>query len=162
MRQLAEFGEAIQEQTYIDERLVNACSSFPRDAHPMGVMISLFGAMSSFYHNEWDATDAISRIDVATKLVAQIPICAAIAYRHSQGDSMVDCRKDLEYGEHFLHMMFSKNSEDSINPILAKAMDRIFLLHADHEQNASTSTVRLAASTEANPYACVAAGIAAL
>lgn len=162
LSQLREFCEEVQAQTYVDERLVDACRSFPMDAHPMGVMCALLGAMSAFYHKDWDATSATSRMNVAVKLIGQVPVCASIAYRHSQDVAMIDCNPKLDYGEHFLHMMFSRSSDEVVNPVLAKAMDRIFLLHADHEQNASTSTVRLAGSTEANPYACIAAGIAAL
>lgn len=156
------YVEKIKAETYVDESLVALCSSLPQDAHPMGVMCSLIGAMSGIYHHEVDITDAASRERVAIKLIAQMPICAAIAYRHSIGKPMLPAKPELGYAEHFMHLMFSDNEEDAVNPVLAQAMDRIFLLHADHEQNASTSTVRLAGSTDANPYASIAAGIAAL
>ena len=157
-----EYRARIRQETVVDERLVALCSSLPRDAHPMGVMCSLIGAMSAVYHNEVDITDADSRDQVAIRLIAQTPICAAIAYRHAVGKPMLPANPELDYAEHFLHLMFSDSEDSEVNPVLAKAMDRIFLLHADHEQNASTSTVRLAGSTDANPYASIAAGIAAL
>ena len=157
-----EYKARIRQETVVDERLVALCSSLPRDAHPMGVVCSLVGAMSAMYHREVDITDADCRDQVAIRLVAQIPICAAIAYRHSIGKPMLPANPDLDYAEHFLYLMFSEDENSPVNPVLARAMDRIFLLHADHEQNASTSTVRLAGSTDANPYASIAAGIAAL
>ncbi len=160
--EFADYKAKIRQETVVDERLVALCSSLPRDAHPMGVVCSLVGAMSAMYHREVDITDAECRDQVAIRLVAQIPICAAIAYRHSIGKPMLPANPDLDYAEHFLHLMFSEDENSPVNPVLARAMDRIFLLHADHEQNASTSTVRLAGSTDANPYASIAAGIAAL
>ncbi len=160
--EFAEYKAKIRKESVVDERLVALCSSLPRDAHPMGVMCSLLGAMAAIYHNEVDITDASCRDQVAIRLVAQTPICAAIAYRHSVGKPMLPANPDLDYAEQFLHLMFSEDESSPVNPVLAKAMDRIFLLHADHEQNASTSTVRLAGSTDTNPYASIAAGIAAL
>ncbi|MYD42898.1 MAG: citrate synthase [Gammaproteobacteria bacterium] len=156
------YKEKIRAETYVDDRLLALCATLPQHSHPMGIMCSLVGAMSAIFHHETDITDAASRDQVAIKLIAQMPICAAIAYRHSVGKPMLPAKPELAYGEHFLHLMFSEHEDDEVNPVLATAMDRIFLLHADHEQNASTSTVRLAGSTDANPYASIAAGIAAL
>lgn len=152
----------IRKETVVDERLEAICSHLPNNAHPMGVMCSLLGAMAAIYHTEVDITDEANRMRVAIRLIAQIPICAALAYRHLVGKPMVSAKPELDYAEHFLHLMFSDSDDDTVNPILAQAMDRVFLLHADHEQNASTSTVRMAGSTDSNPYSCIAAGIAAL
>lgn len=152
----------IQAETKVDQRLVTLCSALPQDAHPMGVMCSLVGAMAGIYHKDVDITDPENRDQVAIRLIAQIPICAAIAYRHSIGKPMLSANPEMDYAEHFLHLMFDDDEQSKVNPVLARAMDRIFLLHADHEQNASTSTVRLVGSTEANPYASIAAGIGAL
>ena len=156
------YQNRIREESRVDERLVSLCSHLPKDAHPMGIMCSLLGAMSAIYHKEVDITDRANRIRVAIRLIAQVPICAAIAYRHSIGKAMLPAKPELDYAEHFLHLMFSETGDAKVNPILAKAMDRVFLLHADHEQNASTSTVRMAGSTDTNPYSSIAAGIAAL
>lgn len=160
--QLDELKAAITAETIIDERLVNISETFPTDAHPMGVMCSLIGAMSAYYHEGLDTSDPAQRMRVAIRLIAQVPICAALTFRHLTGRQLVAINPDMSYSEHFLHMMFSENDDSPVDPVLSQAMDRIFLLHADHEQNASTSTVRLAGSTDANPYACVSAGIAAL
>lgn len=161
----AEFDEycgRIKEETVVDQRLVNLCKALPQDTHPMGMMCSLIGAMSGIYHKEVDINSEENRNQVAIRLIAQVPICAAIAYRHSVGKPMLEANGNMEYAEHFLHLLFSESDDSEVNPVLARAMDRIFLLHADHEQNASTSTVRLVGSTDANPYASIAAGIAAL
>lgn len=152
----------IKAETRVDQRLVQLCAALPQDSHPMGVMCSLLGAMAGMYHQEVDITDGANRDAVAIRLIAQMPICAAIAYRHSIGKPMLDADPEMDYAEHFLHLMFDDDEKSNVSPVLAKAMDRIFLLHADHEQNASTSTVRLVGSTEANPYASIAGGIAAL
>ena len=160
--ELERYRARISAETKVDERLVALCETLPRNAHPMGVMCSLIGAMAGIYHAETDINDADSRDQVAIRLIAQTPICAAIAYRHAVGKPLPEANPELDYAEQFLHLMFSDDDASSVNPVLAKAMDRIFLLHADHEQNASTSTVRLAGSTDTNPYASIAAGIAAL
>ena len=160
--EFAEFHTKIKAETVVDERLVALCSHLSRDAHPMGVMCSRIGAMAAIYPREVDITDATKRDHVAIKLIAQTPICAAIACRNSVGKPMLPAKPELSYAEHFLHLMFSENESSKVNPVLAKAMDRVFLLHADHEQNASTSTVRMAGSTDSKPYTAITAGIAAL
>jgi citrate synthase len=129
----------------------------------MAIMCGVTGALSAFYHDSMDIDDFSHRVITAHRLIAKMPTLAAMSYKYSVGQPFIYPRNDLEYAENFLHMMFATPCEDyEVNPIIAKAMDRIFLLHADHEQNASTSTVRLAGSTGANPFACIAAGIAAL
>ena len=160
--QLGELTAAITEETVVDQRLVDISKTFPKNAHPMGVMCSLIGAMSAYYHDGLDTADPAQRLKVAVRLIAQVPICAALTFRHLTGRELVAINPSMSYSEHFLHLMFSENDNSVVDPVLSQAMDRIFLLHADHEQNASTSTVRLAGSTDANPYACIAAGIAAL
>jgi len=136
---------------------------FRRDAHPMAIMVGAVGALSAFYHDSLDIHDPIQRDISAIRLIAKMPTIAARAYKYSIGQPFVWPRNDLNYSENFLRMCFAVPAEDYVvNPILAKAMDRIFMLHADHEQNASTSTVRLAGSSGANPFACIAAGIACL
>jgi citrate synthase len=133
------------------------------DAHPMAMLCGVVGAMSSFYHDDLDITDPAQRKRSAYRLVAKLPTIAAMAYKYSIGQPFVYPQNDLSYSENFLNMMFSVPAEKyEVNPVLADAMDKIFMLHADHEQNASTSTVRLAGSSGANPYACIAAGIASL
>lgn len=160
--QIADFQSAIQCEQVIDAYLISVLSSFPRNAHPMGVMCSLVGAMSAHYHDEIDINDPECRQKTAIRLIAKVPMLAAMTLRHGRNQDFVPPEPNRGYAENFLHMMFSESESDSVSPILANAMDRIFLLHADHEQNASTSTVRLVGSTDANPYACIAAGIAAL
>ncbi|MXW52657.1 MAG: citrate synthase [Gammaproteobacteria bacterium] len=160
--QFADFQSAIQSEQVIDDYLMSVLSSFPRNAHPMGVMCSLVGAMSAHYHDEIDINDPECRQTTAIRLIAKVPMLAAMTLRHGRNQEFVPPAPNRGYAENFLHMMFSESESDSVSPILANAMDRIFLLHADHEQNASTSTVRLVGSTDANPYACIAAGIAAL
>ena len=158
-----DFVEAIKRHGKVDEQLRNFYKGFRRDAHPMAIMCGVVGALSGYYHNSLDIADASDRRDTAHRLIAKMPILAAMSYRHTLGLPFIYPRDDLDYAENFLHMMFAPADGDyEVNPILARAFDRIFLLHADHEQNASTSTVRLAGSTGANPYACIAAGIAAL
>ena len=161
-----DFVAAIKRHGKVDERLRNFYQGFHRDAHPMAIMCGVVGALSGYYHNSLDIADASDRRDTAHRLIAKMPILAAMSYRHTLGLPFVPPRDDLGYAENFLHMMFAPANGDyedyEVNPVLARAFDRIFLLHADHEQNASTSTVRLAGSTGANPYACIAAGIAAL
>jgi len=136
---------------------------FRRDAHPMAIMVGAVGALSAFYHDSLDIHDPVQRNISAIRLIAKMPTIAARAYKYSVGQPFVYPRNDLNYAENFLRMCFAVPAEDYVvNPVLAKAMDRIFILHADHEQNASTSTVRLAGSSGANPFACIAAGIACL
>ena len=160
--QFADFESAIRQEQNVEDYLTTVLSGFSRDAHPMGVMCSLIGAMSAHYHDEIDITDTENRLQTAIRLIAKVPMLAAMTLRHVRSQAYVPPDPNRGYAENFLHMMFSVNESDSVNPVLAKAMDRVFLLHADHEQNASTSTVRLVGSTDANPYACIAAGIAAL
>jgi len=162
--QKAEFEQLVTNHTMVHEQLRKFFDGFRRDAHPMAIMCGVVGALSAFYHDGLDVNDTKHREITAIRLIAKIPTIAAMSYKYSSGQPFVYPRNDLNYAENFLHMMFSvpADVEYKVNPVLAKAMDRIFTLHADHEQNASTSTVRLAGSTGANPYACIAAGIAAL
>jgi citrate synthase len=136
---------------------------FRRDAHPMAIMCGVVGALSAFYHDSTDIHDPMQRMVASRRLIAKIPTLAAMAFKYSLGQPFNYPRNNLNYAENFLHMCFAVPAEDyEVNPILANAMDKIFILHADHEQNASTSTVRLAGSSGANPFACIAAGIASL
>jgi citrate synthase len=147
----------------VHDQLTHFFNGFRRDAHPMAIMCGVVGALAAFYHDSLDINDERHREISAQRLIAKMPTLAAMTYKYSIGQPFVYPRNDLNYAENFLYMMFSNPCEDyAVNPVLAKAMDRIFLLHADHEQNASTSTVRLAGSTGANPFACISAGIAAL
>jgi|TARA_R110000782_G_scaffold17310_7_gene48519 citrate synthase len=157
------FVSTIKNHTMVHEQLKTFFNGFRRDAHPMAIMCGVVGALSAFYHDSLDINDAHHREISAIRLIAKMPTLAAMVYKYSMGQPMMYPRNDLSYSENFLHMMFNTPcDEKKVNPILAKAMDRIFVLHADHEQNASTSTVRLAGSSGANPFACIAAGIAAL
>ena len=159
----SEFVNTIRYHTMAHEQICQFFNGFRRDAHPMAIMCGVVGALSSFYHDSLDISDEQHRLVSAHRLIAKMPTLAAMVYKYSIGQPFIYPRNDLSYSENFLHMMFNTPCEDiPINPVLAKAMDRIFLLHADHEQNASTSTVRLAGSTGANPFACIASGIAAL
>jgi citrate synthase len=136
---------------------------FRRDAHPMAVMVGAVGALSAFYHDSTDINDPVQRMVASHRMIAKMPTIAARAYKYTFGQPFVTPRNELDYASNFLRMCFSVPAEDyKVNPVLARAMDRIFILHADHEQNASTSTVRLAGSSGANPFACIAAGIACL
>ena len=135
---------------------------FSRTAHPMGIMTALTGALAAEYHEGLDITNEAHRMETAQRLIAKMPTLAALTYRHGQGKGNVAPRDDLGYAENFLYTTFADDEDYEINPVIARAMDRIFMLHADHEQNASTSTVRLAGSTGTNPYSAIAAGIAAL
>jgi citrate synthase len=163
-QQKAEFTKLVTDHTMVNDQLRKFFEGFRRDAHPMAVMCGVVGALSAFYHDGLDVNDPKHREITAIRLIAKIPTIAAMSYKYTAGQPFSYPRNDLNYAENFLHMMFSVPADVNykVNPILAKAMDRIFTLHADHEQNASTSTVRLAGSTGANPYACIAAGIAAL
>ena len=157
------FVSTIKNHTMVHEQLSHFFNGFRRDAHPMAIMCGVVGALSAFYHDSLDIHDDNHRVISAHRLIAKMPTLAAMVYKYSIGQPFMYPRNDLGYSENFLHMMFNTPCEDrEVSPILSKAMDRIFLLHADHEQNASTSTVRLAGSTGANPFACIAAGIAAL
>ena len=161
--QKADFEATITNHTMVHEQLRNFFNGFRRDAHPMAIMIGVVGALSAFYHDSLDISDERHREISAHRLIAKMPTLAAMSYKYSIGQPFMYPRNDLSYAENFLYMMFGNPCEDwSIDPAIVRAMDRIFTLHADHEQNASTSTVRLAGSTGANPFACIASGIAAL
>ncbi len=158
-----QFQHDITYHTMLHEQLHSFYSGFRRDAHPMAVMCGVVGALSAFYHDSLDINNPDHRKISSYRLIAKMPTIAAWAYKYSLGQPFIYPRNDLGYAENFLYMMFATPCEEyKVNPILAKAMDRILILHADHEQNASTSTVRLAGSSGANPFACIAAGIASL
>jgi citrate synthase len=157
------FEDRISRHTMVHDQINRFFTGFRRDAHPMAVMCGVVGALSAFYHDSLDINNPEHREISAIRLIAKMPTLAAMAYKYNTGLPFMYPRNDLSYAENFLYMMFGTPCEDyKVNPVLARAMDRIFLLHADHEQNASTSTVRLTGSTGANPFACVSAGIAAL
>ncbi|WP_426417554.1 citrate synthase [Aestuariirhabdus sp. LZHN29] len=157
------FAGTIARHTMLHEQLNHFFNGFRRDAHPMAVMCGVVGALSAFYHDSLDIGNEYHREVAAYRLIAKMPTIAAMVYKYSIGQPFMFPRNDLSYAGNFLHMMFATPCEEYVvNPVLERAMDRIFLLHADHEQNASTSTVRLAGSSGANPFACIAAGIAAL
>lgn len=161
--QLEDFEARVTQHTMLHEQMVYFYRGFRRDAHPMAIMTGVVGAMSAFYHDSTDITDPWQREVATIRLIAKMPTIAAWAYKFSIGQPFVYPRNDLDYASNFLRMCFSLPAEEyEVNPILSRAMDRIFTLHADHEQNASTSTVRLASSSGANPFACIAAGIACL
>ncbi|WP_053979354.1 citrate synthase [Marinagarivorans algicola] len=161
--QLEEFEGAITHHTMVHESIHQFFEGFHHNAHPMAKMCGAVGSLSAFYHDDLDITNEKHRITAAYRLVAKMPTLAAMCYKHHVGQPFLYPDNSLGYAENFLRMMFGTPCEEyKVNPVLAKAMDRIFLLHADHEQNASTSTVRLAGSSGANPYACIAAGIATL
>ena len=158
-----EFVSIVGKHTMVHEQIRTFYNGFRRDAHPMAIMCGVVGALSAFYHDSTDISDPYHRTVAAYRLIAKMPTIAAMSYKFSIGQPFMYPDNSLNYAANFLHMMFGVPCEPSnISPTLAKAMDRIFLLHADHEQNASTSTVRLAGSSQANPFACIAAGIAAL
>jgi citrate synthase len=157
------FEHAITHHTMIHEQMAMMFRGFRRDAHPMAVMVAMVGALSAFYHDSTDITDPRQREIASHRMIAKLPTIAAMTYKYHVGQPFVYPRNNLSYAANFLHMCFAVPCEDYVvNPVLARAMDRIFILHADHEQNASTSTVRLAGSSGANPFACIAAGIACL
>lgn len=162
--QKAEFAERVAKRMPVHDQLRKFFEGFRRDAHPMAIMLGVVGALSAFYHNHLDISDPQHRDDTCVDLIAKAPTLAAMSYKYSIGEPFMYPRKDFSYAENFLYMMFATPGDVNYkpNPILVKAMDKIFTLHADHEQNASTSSVRLVGSTGANPYACIAAGIAAL
>jgi len=162
--ELEDFEERVKDEMLIHEKLKDFFKGFNQDAHPMSIMCSVIGALSSFYHQDLDIDDPKQREQIAIQLIAKFPTLAAFSFRTSMGLPMVYPRRDLSYIENFLHMMFSDpmDTEAIIEPVMAEALDKILLLHADHEQNASTSTVRIAGSSKANPFACISAGIASL
>ncbi|HUZ74819.1 MAG TPA: citrate synthase [Stellaceae bacterium] len=161
--QKTKFERDITLHTMVHEQLISFFRGFRRDAHPMAVMCGVVGALSAFYHDSTDISDPRQRMIASYRLIAKMPTIAAMAYKYSVGQPFMYPRNNLGYAENFLHMTYAVPCEEyQVNPVLARAMDRIFILHADHEQNASTSTVRLAGSSGANPFACIAAGIASL
>jgi citrate synthase len=162
-KQKDEFVGIVTHHTMIHEQLARLYQGFRRDAHPMAVMVGVVGALSAFYHDALDINNPQHRIISAFRLVAKMPTIVAMSYKYSIGQPFVYPRNDLSYTANFMRMMFAVPAEEyKVNEVLVRAMDRIFILHADHEQNASTSTVRLCGSSGANPYACIAAGIASL
>ena len=162
-KESSEFRDVITHHTMVHEQIHSFFRGFRRDSHPMAIMVAVVGALAAFYHDSLDINDVQHREITANRLIAKLPTIAAMVYKYTIGQPFVYPRNDLDYASNFLYMMFSNPCEEYVvNPILAKAMDKIFVLHADHEQNASTSTVRLAGSTGANPFACISTGIAAL
>ncbi|GHA10720.1 citrate synthase [Devosia pacifica] len=161
--QLAEFDTLVTRHTMVHEQMHYFYRGFRRDAHPMAIMTGVVGAMAAFYHDSTDISDPEQREIASIRMIAKMPTIAAMAYKYSVGQPFVYPRNGLDYASNFLHMCFSVPAEEyKINPTIARAMDLIFTLHADHEQNASTSTVRLSGSSDANPFACIAAGVACL
>jgi citrate synthase len=159
----ADFDYRITRHTMIHEQMARFFQAFRRDAHPMAVMVAAVGALSAFYHDSTNIADPLERMIASTRMIAKIPTLAAMAYKYSIGHPFVYPKNDLDYTSNFLRMTFAVPCEEyKVNPVLSRALDRIFILHADHEQNASTSTVRLSGSSGANPFACIAAGIASL
>ncbi len=157
------FNHDITRHTMVHEQLTTFYRGFRRDAHPMAVMCGVVGALSAFYHDSTDINDPRQRVIASYRLIAKMPTLAAMAFKYSLGQPFMYPRNELSFAENFLYMTFAVPCEEyKVNPVLARAMDLIFILHADHEQNASTSTVRLAGSSGANPFACIAAGIASL
>ena len=158
-----EFEHAITHHTMLHEQLYKLFSGFRRDAHPMAIMCGVVGALSAFYHDSTDINDPYQRMVASRRLIAKMPTIAAMAFKYSIGQPFIYPDNKLDYTSSFLKMCFAVPCDDyEVNPVLSRAMDKIFILHADHEQNASTSTVRLASSSGANPFACIAAGIACL
>ena len=157
------FEHEITRHTMVHEQISSFFRGFRRDAHPMAIMVAVVGALSAFYHDSTDINDPYQREVATRRIIAKVPTLAAMAYKYSLGQPFIYPRNDLDYASNFMRMCFAVPTEDyHVNPILARALDRIFILHADHEQNASTSTVRLAGSSGANPFACIASGIACL
>lgn len=157
------FVDLINNHTMVHQQMYQFLNGFRRDAHPMAIMVGIVGALSAFYHDTMDLNNEQDRFIAAVRLVAKMPTLAAMSYKYSIGLPYMYPQNKMSYAENFLHMMFGVPSEETTpNPVLVEAMDTIFILHADHEQNASTSTVRLAGSTGANPFACISAGIGAL
>ncbi|MEL6997498.1 MAG: citrate synthase [Pseudomonadota bacterium] len=161
--QMEDFESRVTNHTMLHEQMVNFFRGFRRDAHPMAIVCGVVGAMSAFYHDSTDIEDPWQREVATIRLIAKLPTICAWAYKYSIGQPFIYPRNDLDYATNFLHMCFAVPCEEYVvDPILSRAMDRIMTLHADHEQNASTSTVRLAGSSQANPFACIAAGVASL
>ncbi|MFZ3240609.1 MAG: citrate synthase, partial [Pseudolabrys sp.] len=161
--QKADFDYRVTRHTMVHEQMSRFFQGFRRDAHPMAVMTGCVGALSAFYHDSTDISDPHQRMVASVRMIAKVPTLAAMAYKYSIGQPFVYPKNDLDYASNFLRMCYAVPTEEyKPNPVLARAMDRIFILHADHEQNASTSTVRLAGSSGANPFACIAAGCACL
>src|SRR5271170_6873347 len=157
------FDDRVVHHTMVHEQMSRFFQGFRRDAHPMAVMVGCVGALSAFYHDSTDITDPTQRMIASIRMIAKSPTLAAMAYKYSVGQPFMYPKNELDYASNFLRMCFAVPCEEyNPNPVLARAMDRIFTLHADHEQNASTSTVRLAGSSGANPFACIAAGCACL
>jgi len=162
-KQKDEFVNIVTHHTMVHEQLARLYQGFRRDAHPMAVMVGVVGALSAFYHDALDINDPHHRVISAFRLIAKMPTIVAMSYKYSIGQPFIYPKNDLSYTANFMRMMFAVPTEEyKVNPVLVRALDRIFILHADHEQNASTSTVRLCGSSGANPYACIAAGIASL
>ena len=162
-RQKDAFARQVAAERSVPEGVRHMLARFSKDAHPMGIMTALTGALAAEYHDGLDIAEAAHRQTTAVRLIAKMPVLAALAYRHGKGlPPPPPPRREVGYAEHFLHTVFAEDEGYEVNPVIARAMDRILMLHADHEQNASTSTVRLAGSTGTNPYSAVAAGIAAL
>ncbi|MEL6872542.1 MAG: citrate synthase, partial [Pseudomonadota bacterium] len=161
--QYQEFEHTITHHTMVHEQMTRFFTGFRRDAHPMAIMVGTVGALSAFYHDSTDITDEHQRMVASHRMIAKMPTIAAMAYKYSIGQPFIYPRNDLDYTANFLQMCFAVPCEAyKVDPVIARALDKIFILHADHEQNASTSTVRLAGSSGANPFACIAAGIACL
>ncbi len=163
VKEKEKFRRDITYHTMVNEQITYFFRGFRRDSHPMAVMCGVVGALSAFYHDSTDITDPRHRMVASHRLIAKMPTIAAMTYKYALGQPFIYPRNDLKYSENLLHMMYATPCEEySVNPVLARALRRILILHADHEQNASTSTVRLAGSSGANPFACIAAGIASL
>jgi len=162
-QQLSDFREKLTYHSLIHEDMKKFYEGFPANAHPMAIMCGVVGALSAFYHDSTDIHDPTHRMIASHRMIAKIPTIASMAYKYSVGQPFIYPRNDLDYASNFLQMCFAVPCEPYVvNPIIARALDRIMILHADHEQNASTSTVRLAGSSGANPFACIAAGVACL
>ncbi len=158
-----DFDYRIRRHTMVHEQMARFFQGFRRDAHPMAVLVASVGALSAFYHDSTDISDPKQRMVASMRLIAKLPTLAAMAYKYNIGQPFMYPNNDLDYTSNFLRMCYAVPCEDyKVNPVLARALDKIFILHADHEQNASTSTVRLAGSSGANPFACIAAGVACL
>jgi citrate synthase len=161
--QKEDFDGRVIHHTMVHEQMARFFQGFRRDAHPMAVMVASVGALAAFYHDSTDINDPTQRMIASMRMIAKVPTLAAMAYKYTIGQPFIYPKNSLSFAENFLHMCFAVPCEDyKINPVLADALDKIFILHADHEQNASTSTVRIAGSSGANPFACIAAGIACL
>ncbi|HLH12392.1 MAG TPA: citrate synthase [Methylovirgula sp.] len=161
--QRADFNYRIRRHTMVHEQLARFFQGFRRDAHPMSVLVASVGALSAFYHDATDISEPHQRMLASMRLIAKLPTLAALAYKYAIGQPFIYPKNDLDYASNFLRMCYAVPCEEyEVNPVMARALDQIFILHADHEQNASTSTVRLAGSSGANPFACIAAGVACL